>query len=150
MKRKILSRRFGALLAALAAGACPAAHRGAGGGWISPIDLSQAAGDQQGPGWSWQNETKVLTLQNCNLTFQADGFTLPADSTVAVTGENTITAYDSYQIFTVGSTAQDAPPSPSLTITGDGRENSSLHLIHRQEGRYTHQQYSGHFAGHGQ
>lgn len=56
---------------------------------LGQIDL-QTAADQSGEGWTWDAANKTLALNNCDLTFRADGFRLPAGTVVTVDGNCSI------------------------------------------------------------
>lgn len=73
------------------------------------FDFSNVDGDKSGEGWSWSNSSKTLTLSGAAITEQV---ILPADSTVSVTADSSITpAYAAACISTSG----------TITIGGSGK-----------------------------
>ena len=81
----------------------------------TPINLSGATKDEQGLGWSWDNDTKTLTLKGLtlNVTGNTSAISLPADSTILVEKgtTNTIASKGNYSIYCNG----------ALEITGSGK-----------------------------
>ncbi|MBR5228849.1 MAG: S-layer homology domain-containing protein [Firmicutes bacterium] len=62
----------------------------------SPLHLLDADADRSGDGWTWDTETATLTLSDLDLTVEGtNAILLPANSTVVLEGDNTITSLDS-------------------------------------------------------
>lgn len=72
-------------------------------------DFTNAVGDEFGEGWSWNNNTKTLTLSGAAITEQV---ILPTDSTIYVTADSSIIPAQAMAcISTAG----------SITINGSGK-----------------------------
>lgn len=82
----------------------------------TPIDLVSATKDESGLGWSWDNTSRILTLEGLNLSVFTGGtaaIRLPANSTIRVEKGtvNTVTTNSLYSIYATG----------ALNITGSGK-----------------------------
>ena len=101
-------RMLGLLLAlALCLTLLPAAALAADTG----LDFTEAAADESGKGYSWNNETKTLVIDGLNLTVgSGNAITLPGGSNIVVNGSNIVAAQAGSVIVSNG----------SLVISGEG------------------------------
>ena len=90
----------------------------------SAIDLTQAADDESGDGWSWNNTDKTLTLDGIDLLTSAESAVkLPDGATVVMTGTNTVeSSYsgDSIAYGINGAGALIFKGTGTLTVTTSG------------------------------
>lgn len=131
MKHRGILKRLGTVLLGLtlALSLLPTAALAAD-EWEQVITLTDSQ-DSNGLGWTWTAETKILALNNCNLTFSGDGFILPDGATVQVSGSNTI-RYNQNNQTGSGSTGIEAGSdtgASGLTIQGDSMDDK-LTLIY--------------------
>lgn len=96
---------------------------------IAKIDLCTETGSSAGSGWTWDGAKKILTLENCNLTFKGDGFHLPTGTKILVKGKNTLIAGADHKagtaIFVNNGTSMSGHLPGATTLTIKSEDNST-------------------------
>lgn len=109
----------------------------------TPLDFREKAADENGDGWSWDYDTKTLTLDGVNIQATTDSMsvvTVPDGTEIVLNGENTIVQTDTgdsdtYVLSAVNTS--DLNCDGTMTISGDGvlnAENRSTDSMARSLG----------------
>ena len=109
----------------------------------TPLDFREKTADESGDGWSWDYDTKTLTLDGVNIQATTDSMsvvTVPDGTEIVLNGENTIVQTDTgdsdtYVLSAVNT--NDVNCDGTMTISGDGvlnAENRSTDSMARSLG----------------
>ena len=109
----------------------------------TPLDFREKKADENGVGWSWDYDTKTLTLNGVNIQARTDSMsvvTVPDGTEIVLNGENTIVQTDTgdsdtYVLSAVNT--NDVNCDGTMTISGDGvlnAENRSTDSMARSLG----------------
>ena len=109
----------------------------------TPLDFREKTADENGAGWSWDHDTKTLTLDGVNIQATTDSMsvvTVPDGTEIVLKGENTIVQTDTGESYTYVLSAvntNDVNCDGTMTISGDGvlnAENRSTDSMARSLG----------------
>ena len=109
----------------------------------TPLDFREKKADENGAGWSWDYDTKTLTLDGVNIQATTDSMsvvTVPDGTEIVLKGENTIVQTDTGDSYTYVLSAvnnQEVNCDGTMTISGDGvlnAENRSTDSMARSLG----------------
>lgn len=109
----------------------------------TPLDFREKKADENGAGWSWDHNTKTLTLDGVNIQATTDSMsvvTVPDGTEIVLKGENTIVQTDTGDSYTYVLSAvnnQEVNCDGTMTISGDGvlnAENRSTDSMARSLG----------------
>ena len=109
----------------------------------TPLDFREKKADENGVGWSWDHDTKTLTLDGVNIqatTGSMSVVTVPDGTEIVLKGENTIVQTDTGESYTYVLSAvntNDINCDGTMTISGDGvlnAENRSTDSMARSLG----------------
>lgn len=109
----------------------------------TPLDFREKTADENGVGWSWDYDTKTLTLDGVNIQATTDSMsvvTVPDGTEIVLNGENTIVQTDTGDSYTYVLSAvntNDINCDGTMTISGDGvlnAENRSTDSMARSLG----------------
>lgn len=104
---------------------------------IGRIDLSNVTENQEGDGWTWDAENRILTLNNCNLSFESSGFMLPNDTVVRISGKNYIRFSEkSDGEYCFWAQNQETTGSSSLTfesVTGRDTDSLTIECVNKKQ-----------------
>ena len=109
----------------------------------TPLDFREKTADENGDGWSWDYDTKTLTLNGVNIQATTDSMsvvTVPDGTEIVLNGENTIVQTDTGDSYTYVLSAvnnQEVNCDGTMTISGDGvlnAENRSTDSMARSLG----------------
>lgn len=109
----------------------------------TPLDFREKTADENGDGWSWDYDTKTLTLDGVNIQATTDSMsvvTVPDGTEIVLKGENTIVQTDtgdSYTYILSAVNTNDVNCDGTMTISGDGvlnAENRSTDSMARSLG----------------
>ena len=109
----------------------------------TPLDFREKTADENGVGWSWDHDTKTLTLDGVNIQATTDSMsvvTVPDGTEIVLKGENTIVQTDTLESYTYVLSAvntSDVNCDGTMTISGDGvlnAENRSTDSMARSLG----------------
>ena len=109
----------------------------------APLDFREKTADENGAGWSWDYDTKTLTLDGVNIQATTDSMsvvTVPDGTEIVLNGENTIVQTDTGESYTYVLSAvntNDINCDGTMTISGDGvlnAENRSTDSMARSLG----------------
>lgn len=109
----------------------------------TPLDFREKTADENGDGWSWDYDTKTLTLDGVNIQATTDSMsvvTVPDGTEIVLNGENTIVQTDTGDSYTYVLSAvnnQEVNCDGTMTISGDGvlnAENRSTDSMARSLG----------------
>lgn len=109
----------------------------------TPLDFREKKADENGVGWSWDYDTKTLTLDEVNIQATTDGMsvvTVPDGTEIVLNGNNTIVQTDtgdSYTYILSAVNTNDVNCDGTMTISGDGvlnAENRSTDSMARSLG----------------
>lgn len=109
----------------------------------TPLDFREKTADENGDGWSWDYDTKTLTLDGVNIQATTDNMsvvTVPDGTEIVLKGENTIVQTDtgdSYTYILSAVNTNDVNCDGTMTISGDGvlnAENRSTDSMARSLG----------------
>ena len=109
----------------------------------TPLDFREKTADENGAGWSWDYDTKTLTLDGVNIQATTDSMsvvTVPDGTEIVLNGENTIVQTDTGDSYTYVLSAvnnQEVNCDGTMTISGDGvlnAENRSTDSMARSLG----------------
>ena len=109
----------------------------------TPLDFREKTADENGVGWSWDHDTKTLTLNGVNIQATTDSMsvvTVPDGTKIVLNGENTIVQMDTGDSYTYVLSAvntSDLNCDGTMTISGDGvlnAENRSTDSMARSLG----------------
>lgn len=120
-------------------------HDGEGNVITTPLDFREKTADENGAGWSWDHDTKTLTLNGVNIQATTEEnmmsvVTVPDGTKIVLNGENTIVQTDTLESDTYVLSAvntNDANCDGTMTISGDGvlnAENRSTDSMARSLG----------------
>lgn len=109
----------------------------------TPLDFREKTADENGVGWSWDYDTKTLTLDGVNIQATTDSMsvvTVPDDTEIVLNGNNTIVQTntgdsDTYVLSAVNTDTTNC--DGTMTISGDGvlnAENRSTDSMARSLG----------------
>ena len=109
----------------------------------TPLDFREKTADENGAGWSWDYDTKTLTLNGVNIQATTDSMsvvTVPDGTKIVLNGNNTIVQTntgdsDTYVLSAVNTS--DLNCDGTMTISGDGvlnAENRSTDSMARSLG----------------
>ena len=109
----------------------------------TPLDFREKKADENGAGWSWDYDTKTLTLDGVNIQATTDSMsvvTVPDGTEIVLNGENTIVQTDTgdsdtYVLSAVNN--KEVNCDGTMTISGDGvlnAENRSTDSMARSLG----------------
>ena len=111
----------------------------------TPLDFREKTADENGVGWSWDHDTKTLTLNGVNIQATTEEnmmsvVTVPDGTKIVLNGENTIVQTDTgdsdtYVLSAVNT--NDVNCDGTMTISGDGvlnAENRSTDSMARSLG----------------
>lgn len=109
----------------------------------TPLDFREKTADENGDGWSWDYDTKTLTLNGVNIQATTDSMsvvTVPDGTEIVLNGNNTIVQTntgdsDTYVLSAVNT--NDVNCDGTMTISGDGvlnAENRSTDSMARSLG----------------
>ena len=109
----------------------------------TPLDFREKTADESGDGWSWDYDTKTLTLDGVNIQATTDSMsvvTVPDGTEIVLNGENTIVQTDTgdsdtYVLSAVNTNTTNC--DGTMTISGDGvlnAENRSTDSMARSLG----------------
>ena len=109
----------------------------------TPLDFREKTADENGVGWSWDYDTKTLTLDGVNIQARTDSMsvvTVPDGTEIVLNGNNTIVQTntgdsDTYVLSAVNT--NDVNCDGTMTISGDGvlnAENRSTDSMARSLG----------------
>lgn len=118
-------------------------HDGEGNVITTPLDFREKTADENGDGWSWDHDTKTLTLDGVNIQARTDSMsvvTVPDGTEIVLNGNNTIVQTntgdsDTYVLSAVNT--NDVNCDGTMTISGDGvlnAENRSTDSMARSLG----------------
>ena len=109
----------------------------------TPLDFREKTADENGAGWSWDHDTKTLTLNGVNIQATTDSMsvvTVPDGTKIVLNGENTIVQTDTLESDTYVLSAvnnKEVNCDGTMTISGDGvlnAENRSTDSMARSLG----------------
>ena len=109
----------------------------------TPLDFREKTADENGAGWSWDYDTKTLTLDGVNIQATTDSMsvvTVPDGTEIVLNGENTIVQTDTGDSYTYVLSAVNTDTTNcdgTMTISGDGvlnAENRSTSSMARSLG----------------
>ncbi len=111
----------------------------------TPLDFREKKADENGVGWSWDYDTKTLTLDGVNIQATTEEnmmsvVTVPDGTEIVLNGENTIVQTDTGESYTYVLSAvntNDINCDGTMTISGDGvlnAENRSTDSMARSLG----------------
>lgn len=109
----------------------------------TPLDFREKKSDENGVGWSWDYDTKTLTLDGVNIQATTDSMsvvTVPDGTEIVLNGKNTIVQTDTGDSYTYVLSAvnnQEVNCDGTMTISGDGvlnAENRSTDSMARSLG----------------
>ena len=118
-------------------------HDGEGNVITTPLDFREKTADENGDGWSWDYDTKTLTLDGVNIQATTDSMsvvTVPDGTEIVLNGKNTIVQTDTGDSYTYVLSAvnnQEVNCDGTMTISGDGvlnAENRSTDSMARSLG----------------
>lgn len=109
----------------------------------TPLDFREKTADENGVGWSWDHDTKTLTLNGVNIQATTDSMsvvTVPDGTKIVLNGNNTIVQTntgdsDTYVLSAVNTDTTNC--DGTMTISGDGvlnAENRSTDSMARSLG----------------
>lgn len=152
MKKKIVRLISAVLSAAMTLTAVPLSafaegkthtHDGESNVITTPLDFREKKADENGAGWSWDYDTKTLTLDGVNIQATTDSMsvvTVPDGTEIVLNGNNTIVQTDTGESYTYVLSAvntNDINCDGTMTISGDGvlnAENRSTDSMARSLG----------------
>lgn len=109
----------------------------------TPLDFREKTADENGVGWSWDYDTKTLTLDGVNIQATTDSMsvvTVPDGTEIVLNGNNTIVQTDTGDSYTYVLSAVNTDTTNcdgTMTISGDGvlnAENRSTDSMARSLG----------------
>ncbi len=111
----------------------------------TPLDFREKTADESGDGWSWDHDTKTLTLNGVNIQATTEEnmmsvVTVPDGTKIVLNGENTIVQTDTLESDTYVLSAvnnKEVNCDDTMTISGDGvlnAENRSTDSMARSLG----------------
>lgn len=111
----------------------------------TPLDFREKTADENGAGWSWDHDTKTLTLNGVNIQATTEEnmmsvVTVPDGTKIVLNGENTIVQTDTLESDTYVLSAvnnKEVNCDGTMTISGDGvlnAENRSTDSMARSLG----------------
>ena len=111
----------------------------------TPLDFREKTADENGAGWSWDHDTKTLTLNGVNIQATTEEnmmsvVTVPDGTKIVLNGENTIVQTDTLESDTYVLSAvnnKEVNCDGTMTISGDGvlnAENRSTDSMARSVG----------------
>ena len=109
----------------------------------TPLDFREKTADESGDGWSWDYDTKTLTLDEVNIQARTDSMsvvTVPDGTEIVLNGNNTIVQTDTGKSDTYVLSAvnnKEVNCDGTMTISGDGvlnAENRSTDSMARSLG----------------
>lgn len=111
----------------------------------TPLDFREKTADESGDGWSWDHDTKTLTLNGVNIQATTEEnmmsvVTVPVGTKIVLNGENTIVQTDTLESDTYVLSAvnnKEVNCDGTMTISGDGvlnAENRSTDSMARSLG----------------
>ena len=109
----------------------------------TPLDFREKTADENGVGWSWDHDTKTLTLNGVNIQATTDSMsvvTVPDGTEIVLNGKNTIVQTDTGDSYTYVLSAVNTDTTNcdgTMTISGDGvlnAENRSTDSMARSLG----------------
>ena len=111
----------------------------------TPLDFREKTADENGAGWSWDHDTKTLTLDGVNIQATTEEnmmsvVTVPDGTKIVLNGENTIVQTDTLESDTYVLSAvnnKEVNCDGTMTISGDGvlnAENRSTDSMARSLG----------------
>ena len=109
----------------------------------TPLDFREKTADENGDGWSWDYDTKTLTLDGVNIQATTDSMsvvTVPDGTEIVLNGNNTIVQTDTGDSYTYVLSAVNTDTTNcdgTMTISGDGvlnAENRSTDSMARSLG----------------
>ena len=111
----------------------------------TPLDFREKTADESGDGWSWDHDTKTLTLNGVNIQATTEEnmmsvVTVPDGTKIVLNGENTIVQTDTLESDTYVLSAvnnKEVNCDGTMTISGDGvlnAENRSTDSMARSLG----------------
>ena len=109
----------------------------------APLDFREKKADENGVGWSWDYDTKTLTLDGVNIQATTDSMsvvTVPDGTEIVLNGENTIVQTDTGESYTYVLSAVNTDTTNcdgTMTISGEGvlnAENRSTDSMARSLG----------------
>lgn len=109
----------------------------------TPLDFREKKADENGVGWSWDYDTKTLTLDGVNIQATTDSMsvvTVPDGTEIVLNGNNTIVQTDTGDSYTYVLSAVNTDTTNcdgTMTISGDGvlnAENRSTDSMARSLG----------------
>ena len=109
----------------------------------TPLDFREKTADESGDGWSWDYDTKTLTLNGVNIQATTDSMsvvTVPDGTEIVLNGNNTIVQTDTGKSDTYVLSAvnnKEVNCDGTMTISGDGvlnAENRSTDSMARSLG----------------
>lgn len=109
----------------------------------TPLDFREKTADESGDGWSWDYDTKTLTLDGVNIQARTDSMsvvTVPDGTEIVLNGNNTIVQTDTGKSDTYVLSAvnnKEVNCDGTMTISGDGvlnAENRSTDSMARSLG----------------
>lgn len=112
----------------------------------TPLDFREKTADENGVGWSWDYDTKTLTLDGVNIQATTDSksvVTVPDGTEIVLNGNNTIVQTDTGESDTYVLSAVNTNTTNcdgTMTISGDGvlnAENRSTSSMSRSLGGTT-------------
>lgn len=154
MKKKFVRLISAVLSAAMALTAVPLSafaegethtHDGESNVITTPLDFREKTADENGVGWSWDHDTKTLTLNGVNIQATTEEnmmsvVTVPDGTKIVLNGENTIVQTDTLESDTYVLSAvnnKEVNCDGTMTISGDGvlnAENRSTDSMARSLG----------------
>lgn len=154
MKKKIVRLISAVLSAAMTLTAVPLSafaegeahtHDGESNVITTPLDFREKTADESGDGWSWDHDTKTLTLNGVNIQATTEEnmmsvVTVPDGTKIVLNGENTIVQTDTLESDTYVLSAvnnKEVNCDGTMTISGDGvlnAENCSTDSMARSLG----------------
>lgn len=154
MKKKFVRLISAVLFAAMTLTAVPLSafaegeghtHDGEGNVITTPLDFREKTADENGAGWSWDHDTKTLTLNGVNIQATTEEnmmsvVTVPDGTKIVLNGENTIVQTDTLESDTYVLSAvnnKEVNCDGTMTISGDGvlnAENRSTDSMARSLG----------------
>lgn len=98
----------------------------------TPLDFREKTADENGVGWSWDHDTKTLTLNGVNIQATTEEnmmsvVTVPDGTKIVLNGENTIVQTDTLESDTYVLSAvnnKEVNCDGTMTISGDGVLNA--------------------------
>ena len=99
----------------------------------TPLDFREKTADENGVGWSWDHDTKTLTLNGVNIQATTEEnmmsvVTVPDGTKIVLNGENTIVQTDTLESDTYVLSAvnnKEVNCDGTMTISGDGVLNAN-------------------------